>query len=299
MARVLIITNPAAARTDPKVLRTVSTILGREGWDVDVVGTTRPGHAAELAGDGVREGVDVIAVYGGDGTTMQAVQGLMGSEIPVGLIPGGTGNLLAGNLRLPRDPAQAARIIATGVPRAVDLGRLDRADGTRFFAVACGAGFDADLMNTTTTEAKRRWKMGAYVARAAETIVDVRNTPTRVTVDGSLIETAAASVMVVNCPEFVPRLLRFGARVSLDDGLLDVIILSADGFLDSVGTLIELVGGALPGSEGVRFTRGREIRVEMDPVHGVQADGDPAGATPFTARVMPGALRVLVPRNGA
>jgi diacylglycerol kinase (ATP) len=148
MARVLLITNPAAARTDPHVVRTVSTVLEREGWEVDVVGTTRPGHAAELARDGVRDGVDVIAVYGGDGTTMQAVQGLMGSEVPVALIPGGTGNLLAGNLRLPRDPAQAARIVATGVPRAVDLGQMDRPEGPRFFAVAC-ARVDG-VMNTTT-----------------------------------------------------------------------------------------------------------------------------------------------------
>ena len=298
MARVLLITNPAAARTDPHVVRTVSTVLEREGWEVDVVGTTRPGHAAELARDGVRDGVDVIAVYGGDGTTMQAVQGLMGSEVPVALIPGGTGNLLAGNLRLPRDPAQAARIVATGVPRAVDLGRMDRPEGPRFFAVACGAGFDAELMNTTTTEAKRRWKMGAYVVRAAEAIVDVRNAPTRVLVDGRTIDTAAASVMVVNCPEFIPPFLKFRSGVSLDDGLFDVIILSADGFLDSVGALLQLVGGGPPGG-GVHFARGHEVTVEMDPAHAVQADGDAAGATPFTARVLPGALRVLVPRNGA
>jgi diacylglycerol kinase family enzyme len=157
MARVLLIVNPAAARTNPEVARTVSVVLEREGWDVDVVGTTRSGHAMELAREGVRDGVDVVAVYGGDGTTMQAVQGVMGTDVPVALIPGGTGNLLAGNLRVPRDPARAAMLVVNGMPRAVDLGQVDRPDGPRFFAVACGAGFDAELMGTTTTEAKRRW----------------------------------------------------------------------------------------------------------------------------------------------
>jgi YegS/Rv2252/BmrU family lipid kinase len=298
MARVLLITNPAAARHDPDVLRTVSTVLGREGWDVDVAGTTRPGHAAELAREGVKDGVDVIAVYGGDGTTTQAASGMLDADVPVALIPGGTGNILAGNLRLPRDPAKAALLVARGTPRAVDLGCMERPDGARVFAVACGAGFDAELMGSTTTEAKRRWKMGAYLARAAEAIVDVRSIPTRVVVDGQAIDIPAASVMVANCPEFIPPFLKFRPGVAIDDGLFDVIILSADGFLDSVGAFLQLVGGGGAGG-GVHYARGREITVRMEPARAVQADGDAAGTTPFTARILPGALRVLVPRNGA
>jgi YegS/Rv2252/BmrU family lipid kinase len=298
MSRVLLITNPAAARTDPAVVRTVSTVLGREGWDVDVAGTTRPGHAADLAREGVRDGVDVIAVYGGDGTTTQAVTGMLGSEVPVALIPGGTGNVLAGNLRLPRDPAKAALLVARGTPRAVDLGRMERVDGTRLFAVACGAGFDAELMGGTTTDAKRRWKMGAYVARAAEAIVDVKNIATRVMVDGKVLDYPAASVLVANCPEFMPPFLKFHSGVSLDDGVFDVVILSADGFLDSVGAFLQLLSGG-PDRGQLHYARGSEITVVMEPTRPVQADGDRAGDTPFTARVLPAALRVLVPKNGA
>lgn len=296
MPRVLLITNPAAARTDPAVVRTVSSVLDREGWDVDVVGTTRPGHAADLARAGVRDGVDVIAVYGGDGTAMQAVQGMVDADIPLALVPGGTGNVLAGNLRLPRDPARAALLVARGRARAVDLGRMERPDETRFFAVACGAGFDAEWMSTTSTEAKRRWKMGAYLVRAAETIVEVRSVATRVTVDGRVTEGHAASVMVANCAEFVPPFLRFRPGVALDDGLFDVIILRADGFLDGVGAFLQLMGGT--GGDQVLYARGRVVTVEMDPARSAQADGDAAGTTPFTARILPGALRVLVPAGG-
>jgi diacylglycerol kinase family enzyme len=164
MARALLITNPMAARTDPEIVRTVSTVLGREGWVVDVVGTTHPGHAAELAADGVRGGVDVVAVYGGDGTTMQAVKSL-GVGGSAGLIPGGTGNLLAGNLRIPGTrkggphdrPREAGRESISGRGTA---GR------TATSPQAAGAGFNAELMAGTTRESKRRWKMGAYVARA-------------------------------------------------------------------------------------------------------------------------------------
>jgi len=294
MARVLLITNPAAARTDPEVVRVVSTVLEGEGWDVDVVGTTRPGHAAELAADGVRDRVDVIAVYGGDGTTMQAVKGMRGSGVPLGLIPGGTGNLLAGNLRIPRDPKKAALTIARARPRAIDLGRMEREDGEHYFAVAAGAGFDAELMAGTTREAKRRWKMAAYVARAWETIGAVKSVDCRVTVDDVVLEGKAASVLVANCAEFIPPLVTFRKGVAIDDGLLDVVILTAEGMFESLGVVLEWLTGDY-GSTRVQFARGRVVRVEMEPIQPAQLDGEPAGKTPFTAELFPGALRVLTP----
>jgi YegS/Rv2252/BmrU family lipid kinase len=292
MARVLLITNPMAARTNPKVVRTVSEVFVREGWEVDLAGTTRPGHAAELAAQGVEDGVDVVAVYGGDGTTMQAVKGLCGTHVPLGIIPGGTGNLLAGNLRLPRHPARAARAIARGRSRAIDLGRVEREDGLHYFAVACGAGYDAELMAGTTREAKRRWKMAAYVARAWATVGAVKSVPYRVTVDGQVLEGAAASILVANCAEFIPPFVKFHPDVSMDDGLLDVVILDAEGFFASLGVVLEWMAAGNSGAR-VRYARGRVVSVEMEPRRALQLDGEPCGKTPFTAELLPGALRIL------
>jgi YegS/Rv2252/BmrU family lipid kinase len=298
MARVLLIVNPAAARTNPDVVRTVSVVLEREGWDVDVVGTTRTGHAAELAREGVREGADVVAVYGGDGTTMQAVEGVMGSEVPVALIPGGTGNLLAGNLRLPRDPERAALVVATGVPRAVDLGRVDRADGPRFFAVACGAGYDARVMAGTGSELKRRWGMAAYVATTLRLITGIRSANHVITIDGVEYDAHAAMVLVANCGEVIPPFIKLRTGIRPDDGLLDVVVMRADSFGQSVRAVWDLLRDA-PTAEGletyVGYARGREVRVESDPVQPVQLDGEPGGETPFTVNVVPGAIRILVP----
>jgi diacylglycerol kinase (ATP) len=294
MARALLITNPAAARTDPAVVRTVSTVLGREGWDVDVVGTTRPGHAADLAAEGVRDGVDAVVVYGGDGTTMQAVKGMHGSDVPLGMIPGGTGNLLAGNLRIPRSPTKAALTIARGCVRRIDLGVLQRDDGPHYFAVAAGAGFDAELMAGTTTQAKRRWKMAAYVAQGWSTLGSVKSVPTRVTVDDRVIEGDAASVLVANCAEFIPPFVKFRKGVAIDDGLFDVIILTAEGLFESMGVVLEWITGD-HGSTRVQYARGRVVHVEMAPDQAAQIDGEAAGRTPFTAELMPGALAVLTP----
>jgi diacylglycerol kinase family enzyme len=98
--------------------------------------------------------MEMVAVFGGDGTTMQAAGALVGTDVQLGLIPGGTGNLLAGNLRVPASPARAAEILLAGCERRLDLGRVERDDGIHYFAVACGAGYDARVMVETPSALK-------------------------------------------------------------------------------------------------------------------------------------------------
>ncbi|HEU4524908.1 MAG TPA: diacylglycerol kinase family protein, partial [Gemmatimonadales bacterium] len=101
MSRALLITNPAAARTQQRAVEAVMRVMRGAGWTAEVLATGGPGDARRIAEYGVSEGVDVVAVFGGDGTTMQAAAALVGTEVALGVIPGGTGNLLAGNLRIP------------------------------------------------------------------------------------------------------------------------------------------------------------------------------------------------------
>ena len=123
MARALVITNPAAARTRPAGVDAVMRTLAGAGWRPRCCATGGPGDARRLAAEyGVAQGVDVVAVFGGDGTTMQAAAALVGTDVSLGVIPGGTGNLLAGNLRIPPSPARAARALVTGAARAVRPG---------------------------------------------------------------------------------------------------------------------------------------------------------------------------------
>jgi diacylglycerol kinase family enzyme len=199
MPRVLVITNPAAARTRPRSVDAVMRTLEAAGWSTELAATTGPGDARRLAAEGVALGVDVVAVFGGDGTTMQAAASLVGTDVSLGVIPGGTGNLLAGNLRIPSSPARAARALVTATPRPFDLGRMERADGTHYFAVACGAGYDARVMAGTLSEQKRRWGMGAYVATTLRLIGEIRSTEHVITIDGVEYDANAAMVLVANC----------------------------------------------------------------------------------------------------
>jgi len=298
VARALLITNPAAARTQQRAVAAVMRTLHRSGWTAEVLATGGPGDARRLAEYGVAEGVDVVAVFGGDGTTMQAAAALVGTEVALGVIPGGTGNLLAGNLRIPASPARAARALVAGRPRPFDLGRMERAGGAQYFAVACGAGYDARVMAATLSEHKRRWGMVAYAATTLRLIGGIRSATHVITIDGVEYDAHAAMVLVANCGEVIPPFVKLGAGIRPDDGLLDVVVVRANGFGQSVRAVWDLLRDA-PTIEGIEtfvgYARGREIRVEAEPVEPVQLDGEPGGETPFTVNVVPGAIRIMLP----
>jgi YegS/Rv2252/BmrU family lipid kinase len=305
VTRALLITNPAAARTDARAVAAILKTLRGGGWNVEVLATLGPGDAQRFARDAPAQGFDVLVCYGGDGTAMQVAAGLQAGDarLPLGLVPGGTGNILAGNLRLPRSPAKAARALLAARPQPIDLGVVERADGPHYFAVASGAGFDAELMAATGAAAKQRWKFGAYIARAVAKLGDVHSAPHRITVDGTAADVGAAMVLVLNCGELVPPLVRIGRGVAPDDGWLDVFALRADGAISSAAALWDLFRGAANGRSGasrVWSGRGRTIRIEVPgaPPRAVQLDGEVVGTTPFEAKLLPGALRVLVPHDG-
>lgn len=296
--RTVLITNPFAARATADAARVAIDVLRRAGWGVDVVPTTGPGDARRLGEAAVREGVDVLVVQGGDGTMMQAAAALVGTPIPLGMLPAGTGNLLARNLRIPRSPRAAARVLIQGVLRRIDLGRVERAQGPVYFGVAAGTGVDARVMGETAAIGKRRWGMAAYIATILRYLPKVRSVPYRLTVDGRTIDTLAAMILVANCGDVIPPWIRLGHGITPDDGQLDLITVRAEGAWQSVRAMWEAVRGLPGGGNGgsfIGYARGRVIKVECETPEPVEMDGDPDDATPFTAEVVPGAIAVLTP----
>jgi len=299
VTRAIVITNPAAARTDQVMVQAVADTLRRGGWSVDLRATTGPGDARRFAAEALQDRVDIVTVFGGDGTTMQAAAAMVGSGTPLGVIPGGTGNLLAGNLRMPGNPVRAARALLAGRVGPLDLGRVERADGTHYFAVACGAGYDARVMAATSARDKHRWRFAAYVATTFRLMPEIRSTVHRITVDGVEHVARAAMILVANCGEVIPPWVRLRSGITHDDGLLDVVVLRADSFSDSVRAVWELLreGGTTAGTGPgfVGYARGKVITVETDPPEPMQLDGEPHGTTPFTAEIVPHAIDVITP----
>lgn len=298
MTRALLITNPFAARADARAVTAILKTLGRGGWNVDLRTITGPGDARRIAEESLGEGFDVLVSHGGDGTAMQVAAAIAGSGIALGLVPGGTGNVLAGNLRLPRTTVGAARALLRARARAIDLGVVQRTDGAHYFAVAAGTGFDAELMAGTGRQQKRRWKLGAYIGRAVMTLPTVRSAPHRVVLDDTAHEIRAAMLLVLNCGKLPPGFLNLRPTLAPDDGWLDVVALDADGALQSVQAVLEMLFRSNGGSKLKRVWWGRARTVRVETTDGaprpVQLDGEVTGTTPFEATLLPGALNVLV-----
>ncbi len=301
MAKALLIANPGAARTDGGVVRQIERVFNMAGWQVETLATGGPGDARQLAEYGVEQQVDIVAVLGGDGTIMQAASGLVGTGVPLGVLPGGTGNQLAGNLRLSFNPVRAAQALVTGVPRPFDLGCVARPDGAHYFAVAGGAGLDARVMRATESAHKRRWGQLAYVATTLRLLSETATVPFHIVADGEAYEFDACMVMVANCGEIIPPLLKLGQGITPYDGVLDLIAVSAS----SVGTGLRAVWNVVRETKGVygetvfaARLRGAEIRIETPSgAEPVQLDGETFGETPFVATVVPGAIQLIHPKG--
>ena len=149
-------------------------------------------------------------------------------------------------------------------------------------------------MAETTADQKKRWGVGAYVAFVLRTAHRIRPNPLTLTIDGNTAHHEAASVIVANCAEILPPVLKLGPDVTIDDGVLDVILLKAHGFWGAAMAVWNLF--RMHETPRVRRIRGREVRVETDTPQVVQADGDICGTTPFTATMIAGGLSIMVPK---
>ncbi len=297
MRRALIVTNPAAARAGDAYLRAAVSRLGRGGVHAEVARTAAAGDGERLAREAVAGGADLVIAHGGDGTAMDVAAALVGTGRPLGLLPAGTGNLLAGNLGVRRSWRAASDVIVRGVERAVDLGRLTTGAGSRIFAVACGAGFDAELMRSTGARHKRLFGMGAYVATALGLAATITRARLCIEADGQLHESQAALVLVANCGELIPGILPLHPQVRPDDGMFDVAILDATSIPGAARLVWRMFVRRPHEVAGITFLRAARVRITAEPALPVQADGEAAGMTPLSVELLPLALHVLAPRG--
>jgi diacylglycerol kinase (ATP) len=295
VTRALIVTNPLAARAGGKGLAAARHRLESSGFDVVVEKSVAMGDGSRLARAGVADGMELVIAHGGDGTAMDVATGLVGTSIPLGLLPGGTGNVLAGNLGVGRSFVAAADTIVAGVTRSIDLGRLTTAAGMRYFSVNAAAGFAADLMAETAQRAKQRYGVIAYVARAWVLATDLVRAATRVEVDGVIHEGHAATVIVANCGQIIPGVLQLAGHIVPDDGVLDVAVLDAGSFAAALRLAWRLFQRRPEVDRGITFYRGRAVHVSTHPALPVQSDGELRGTTPMSVELLPQALRVFVP----
>jgi YegS/Rv2252/BmrU family lipid kinase len=235
-----------------------------------------------------------VFVLGGDGTVMEVVGALAHSGTPVGVLPGGTGNLVAGVLGVPSGTRQAVRQLLAGDQCTFDLGQLP--DG-RYFTFAAGVGVDVAMVEKTPLGRKRVLGMLSYAITATRAAFG--HNPVRVTidVDGKRVEAKAVLAMVANAGALLGGRFSIGPDVKPDDGELDLCVFMPERPREVFGLIWRLLRKDFRPHPRMTFARGRVFRISSDPPVPVQADGDIVGRTPIEITVAPGAAVFLKPRS--
>ena len=266
------------------------------GTGCDVRRTERAGHAGEIARDFGRH-YDMVFTLGGDGTAMEVAGALAWSKIPIGVLAGGTGNLLGRALGIPRSVRKAVPALLDGGVRQIDLGVVH---GHRF-AVAAGVGIDAAMVQETPRWMKRRLGVLAYTLMATRAamraVVRRQFFQVRVETGGEVIERRAAAVMFANFGAVLEDRISFGPDIAVDDGVLDCCIFSPANLGDAMRIMWRVTQRDFRPDPAILYKKGTHFRLTTDPVLTLQADGELLGPTPAEITVEPLAAHLLVPRR--
>jgi diacylglycerol kinase (ATP) len=291
-----VIINPVAGKGQPvlKVLNAAMQVAG-VAWEVFV--TKAAGDCHNFVKQAVEAGVDQVIVYGGDGTIMEAASALMGTDIPLAIIPGGTGNVMSAELRIPLDLVEACALAVDPEAnlRAIDLGRI----GEKYtFMLRAGVGLEAAMVAGADRELKDRVGSLAYAISGLQALSDPPIARYRLELDGEETLVEGLTCIVANSGNVGVPGMYLAPNIDVSDGLLDVIVVrSID--LPALASLLASVVGGLENPEKLAHWQAKEITLTSDPVQKVQVDGEILCETPFTVRVVPQAVKMIVPSPAA
>ncbi|WP_298457319.1 diacylglycerol kinase family protein [uncultured Cellulomonas sp.] len=270
----------------------VAQALSEAGWPAtEWIETTADDPGAGQARQAIADGAELVFVCGGDGTVRSTIEGVAGTDVPLAVLPAGTGNLLATNLGVPDDPRAGVHLATQWGRRRLDIGDVDG----QAFAVMAGMGFDAALLDDASTELKAKIGPLAYVLSAVQHLRD-RRSDVQVGLDGRApVRRRARSVVIGN----VGRLqggVTLLADAEPDNGQMDVAILAPR----TLGHWVALAWGVVRRRRRIahmQVLRGSRITVTWDREQPRELDGDVIEpGRSMTVTVRPGALLLCVPQ---
>ena len=301
MRKALLLANPVSGRARHGLIRArcIEAMRG-QGLDVELLETAGPDQIARQVAEHQGADFDLLVAAGGDGTIREVAETASRLDIPFGIIPLGTSNSVARELGVPARPEDAARAVAAGVPRAVDMAE---AAGRRFM-LCLGAGFDAAVVAAVHASRRGGIHVASYVPAVLSATVNYRFPGIEVVIDGVPAPPGAVQVVIGNTRVWGGwMVLSRDARI--DDGLLDVMLfyggrasLAGQGMRAFLKRPLAVRRDRFSGN-GAIICQAREVLIPGPPSVPVEMDGDPGPPLPLAVRVLPKAVRAIVPRERA
>jgi diacylglycerol kinase (ATP) len=293
---ILVILNPSSGQRDVSESRqSIEKVLRTRNITFDLRLTEGKDDALNWAKAAKEEGYDAVVVAGGDGTMMEALNGLLKakSDLPLLVVPLGTANGLARTLKLPLEPGTALEAALNGATLTFDVGYVVQRD--HYFLLFAGAGYDAQVIKEADRKQKDKYGFMAYIYAAFKQLGKRRNQRMTLRLDGKPLRLYAHSVVVLNANEFVLAGIPIGPKANAKDGKFDIVVLrdpSAWGtFREVLGLLIHRLQ---PKPQPV--LQASSLVIETLRPLPFQTDGDEMGETPLEIEVKPNAATFAVPK---
>lgn len=293
---VAVVYNPVAGGTRRKTdIEAVRERFVAAGWNVTTIATRGPGDGTAAAREALTLGVDVVAAMGGDGTLNEVAQALATGDVPVGILPVGTVNVLARELGLPLDPLEAVDAITGGEPLAIDIGKAN----DRYFTMMTSLGYDAESAFAMMPQIKQWSGQLAYWVGAVQSFGRHRAVRTKIVLDDGQkrkrLRRLIYMMVISNTGLYGDGALKFTPEASVRDGLLDLCLIRSARWYRALLHIVLGFTGRLREVSDVEYFRTRRVTLTTSRPFPYQIDGDPVGHTPLTIEIVPLALKVMVP----
>lgn len=286
--RIHFVINPAAGQDEP-ILNTINDLANQYEVDWDHSVTRKFGDATEFARQAAEDGFDIVAGYGGDGTQHEIANGILGTEAVMGVLPGGTGNNFSKELGTPQTLRPAVELLCTDHKvRNIDVIRM----GDIYFILRLYVGIEPEQQ--TSREDKDKYGKLAYVVDTLRKARETKEVNYRISIDDEDIEVPGMVLYVVNAPTNGTGISIMGDLSSVEDGLMDAFLLNMKDLNTIAGFTDRLL--KIDTNNAKEYMRqGKEMTIDTDPDSPVWTDGEYTGRTPISLKVVPKALRVVVP----
>jgi len=287
----LFVVNPALPRTGPRFGARLVRYAATLGWDATVLETVA-GHNVEAIGGALARGTfDLIVAAGGDHTVAEVMAAAHLRDLPIGIVPRGTGNIVARELKLPEGWRGALRRMLEHYPRvrAVDLVRVN--DG--YSALAAGIGFDATVMRFTPRALKYWLGRTAYLLAGAWWLPQTPLFSCTIKADGEETQVDAVVVLVLNAGMLGAAPFRFGPGIAIDDGWLDICVYRPRNVRDRASVVWSILRQK-PNGLSVMQRKARSVEIKAPDVQWHEVDGDVYRGNVLRAEIVPGAVNIIV-----
>jgi len=295
---IFLIYNPTAKRASEKKVVKAIRFLRSKGYEVEVRFTEQKGNAESLAREGITESPSLIIAAGGDGTFNEVINGIVGSEVPMAILPLGTTNVLAKELGIPENVEGAMEIAVNSTPKTVSLGKISgiREDQltphpsphTRYFVLMAGIGFDGKAVFGVNETLKRISGKGAYIYSALKTLSGFSPGELLFTIDGETY--SGYSAVIAKAAKYGGH-FKISPHARLIDPVLYACLFKGEKRLDIIRYVSGMVLGRHLRFRDIAYVKATTVEIRGD-AH-IQIDGDYFGKTPARVELVPDIVRLI------